>query len=68
MIKMIENIKNKFPKKHQKYIVDAYKQDNRYCVVIRFDDGFTRSIGEYTIKDIKYYVKQIIEVDRNIEY
>ena len=62
------NIIDKFPKKHQKYITDAYKEYNRYSVVIRFDDGFTRSIGGWNFTEVKAYVKDIIEIDRNIEY
>ncbi len=62
------NIKDKFPKKHQKYITDAYKEFNRYSVVIQFEDGFTRSIGGWNFAEVKDYVKQIIEVDRRIEF
>lgn len=59
---------NKFPKKHRQYIKDAYKEYGRYCVVLEFEDGFTRSIGEWTLSDIKDYVKQCIEVDRTTEF
>ena len=62
------NIKDKFPKKHQKYITDAYKEYNRYSVVIQFEDGFTRSIGGWNLAEVKDYAKQIIEVDRTIEF
>lgn len=64
----MNNIINKFPKKHQKYIKDAYKEYNRYSVVIQFEDGFTRSIGGWNFSEVKDYVKQIIETNRNIEY
>ena len=64
---MQKDIKNKFPKKHQKYIKDAYKEYDRYCVVLEFEDGFARSIGDFTLSDIKYYVKQCVEVDRNTQ-
>lgn len=64
----MNNIIDKFPKKHQKYIKDAYKEYNRYSVVIQFEDGFTRSIGGWNFSEVKDYVKQIIETDRNIEY
>lgn len=62
------NIKDKFPKKHQKYIKDAYKEYNRYSVVIEFEDGFTRSIGGWNLAEVKTYVKAIIEEDRKIEF
>lgn len=64
----MNNIIDKFPKKHQKYIKDAYKEYDRYSVVIQFEDGFTRSIGGWNFSEVKDYVKQIIETDRNIEY
>ncbi len=62
------NLKDKFPKKHQKYITDAYKEGNRYSVAIRFEDGFTRSIGGWNFSEVKDYVKNIIEVNRTIEF
>ena len=65
---MKNNIIDKFPKKHQKYIVDAYKEYDRYSVVIRFEDGFTRSIGGWNFKEVKDYVKAIIEDERTIEF
>lgn len=64
----MDNLINKFPKKHQKYIKDAYKEYGRYSVVIEFEDGFSRSIGGWNFKEVKDYTKEIIEVDRNIEY
>ena len=64
----MENIREKFPKKHQKYIKDVYKEDRRYSVVIEFEDGFTRSIGGWNFGEVKAYVKDIVEVDRNTEY
>lgn len=65
---MENEIINKFPKKHQKYIKDAYKEYGRYSVVIIFEDGFARSIGGWNLAEVKYYVKAIIEEDRNIEF
>lgn len=65
---MNNNIIDKFPKKFHKYIKDAYKEYNRYSVVIVFEDGFSRSIGGWNLSEVKSYVKDIIEVDRNIEY
>jgi len=65
---MNKDIRDKFPKKFQKYIKDAYKEYDRYSVVIVFEDGFSRSIGGYSLSEIKDYVKQIIEVDRTIEF
>lgn len=64
----MQNLKDKFPKKHQKYITDAYKEGSRYSVVIRFADGFSRSIGGWNFSEVKEYVKEIIEVDRTVEY
>ena len=64
---MKNDIKSKFPKKHQKYIKDAYKEGDRYSVVLEFEDGFTRSIGEWNFSELKYYVKNIIEVNRNFQ-
>ena len=64
----MKDLKEKFPKKHQKYIIDAYKEYDRYSVVIKFEDGFSRSIGGWNFTEVKAYVKDIIEVDRNIEY
>lgn len=65
---MKNNIIDKFPKKYHKFIKDAYKEYNRYSVVIKFDDGFTRSIGGWNLKEVKDYVKAIIEEDRTIEF
>lgn len=65
---MDNTLLKKLPKKHHKYIKDIYKQCGRYSVVICFDDGFTRSIGDSNFSDLKYYVKQIIEVDRKTEF
>lgn len=64
----MNSIKDKFPKKHQSYITDAYKEYGRYSVVIKFEDGFARSIGGWNLSEVKAYVKDIIENDRNIEY
>ncbi len=64
----MNNLKDKFPKKHQKYIKDAYKEGSRYSVVIEFEDGFTRSIGGWNFAEVKDYVKNIIEVSRTIEF
>ncbi len=58
---------NKLPKKWHRFIKDVYKEYGRYSAVIVFEDGFSRSIGEYTFKDFKDYIKMVIEEDRNAE-
>jgi hypothetical protein len=65
---MANELLNKLPKKHHKYIKDIYKEGGRYSVVIEFEDGFTRSIGEWSFKELKDYVKEIVEVNRNAEF
>ena len=65
---MDNNLLNKLPKKHQKYIKDIYKECGRYSAVIEFEDGFTRSIGEWNFTDFKAYIKEVIEVNRNAEF
>lgn len=64
---MANTIKDKFPKKHQKYIKEAYKEYGRYSVVIEFEDGFSRSIGGWNLSEVKAYAKEIIEVNRYYE-
>ena len=59
---------NKIPKKHHKYIVDIYKEYGRYSVVLKWEDGFTRSIGEWNFTELKYMIKELVEVDRNTEF
>lgn len=59
---------NKLPKKHQPYIKYIYKESNRYSCVIVFEDGFTRSIGEWNFSELKYEIKEIIEHDRNAQF
>lgn len=63
-----EKLLNKLPKKHHKYIKYIYKEGNRYSVSITFEDGFTRSIGEWNFSELKYEIKEIIENDRNAEF
>lgn len=58
----------KFPKKHRGFIKDVYKENGRYSVVVKFEDGFTRSIGGWNLAEVKDYVKEIIERDRNTQY
>lgn len=65
---MMNNLLNKLPKKHHKYIKDIYKECGRYSVVIEFEDGFTRSIGDTNFNEIKWMVKEIIEEDRNASF
>lgn len=62
---------SKLPKKLQvNNIVDIGKDKTldgtRYRAVIKFEDGYTRSIGEYTLADFKYYLENILK-DRNYE-
>ena len=64
---------SKLPKKLQvENIIDIGKEStfdgNRYHAVIKFDDGFTRSIGAYNQKEFKDYIDAILNEDRNIEY
>lgn len=59
---------SKLPKKHHKYIVDIYKECGRYSVVLKWEDGFTRSIGEWNFSELKYMIKEIIEINRNAEF
>lgn len=63
-----QDLLNKLPKKWHSYIKAIYKEGKRYSVVIGFEDGFTRSIGEWNFTELKYYIKSIIEEDRNIQY
>ena len=65
---MTNELLKKLPKKHHKYIKDLYKECGRYSCVIEFEDGFTRSIGEWSFKELRYMIKEIIEVDRNSEF
>lgn len=63
---------NKLPKRLQvENIIDIGKDKtvdgNRYRAVIKFDDGFTRSIGEYTLADFKDYISAILK-DRNAQF
>lgn len=58
----------KLPKKYHKYIEDIYKEGKRYSVVIKFEDGFSRSIGDTNFSYLKSYVKEIIEVNRYTEW
>lgn len=60
------NLFNKLPKKLQvPNITDIGKDKTvdgtRYRAVITFDDGFTRSIGDYTLNDFKYYIEQVLK-------
>ena len=64
---MDNTLLNKLPKKWHLYIKDIYKENSRYSVVIQFEDGFCRSIGDTNFSDLKYYVRLIIEEDRNTE-
>lgn len=59
---------NKLPKKHQPYITAIYKECGRYSAVIEFEDGFSRSIGEWNFTELKAYIKAIIEENRNTEW
>lgn len=65
---MKKDLLNKLPKKHHKYIKDIYKECGRYSVVIEFEDGFTRSIGDTNFSEIKWMVKEIIEENRNASF
>ena len=47
---------------------NIYNECGRYSVVIEFEDGFTRSIGGWNFSEVKAYVKEIIEVNRNVEW
>lgn len=58
---------NKLPKKWHKYIKDIYKEYGRYSVVIEFEDGFSRSIGDTNFSELKDYIRMIIEEDRKTE-
>jgi hypothetical protein len=62
---------NKLPKKIQvENIIDIGKDKTvdgtRYRAVIKFEDGYTRSIAEYTLSDFKYYLKNVLK-NRNYE-
>lgn len=61
-----EAIFNKLPKKLQvKNIIDIGKDKtidgNRYRAVIMFEDGTSRSIGEYSMLEFKYYIEQVLK-------
>lgn len=62
---------NKLPKRLQvKNIVDIGKDKTvdgtRYRAVIKFEDGYTRSIGDYTMSDFKTYIEEVLK-DRSYE-
>ena len=62
---------NKLPKKLQvENIVDIGKDKTidgtRYRAVVKFNDGFTRSIGDYTMSDFKAYLEGVLK-DRKYE-
>lgn len=64
---MDKTLLNKLPKKWHKYIKDIYKEYGRYSVVIEFEDGFARSIGDTNFSELKDYIRMIIEEDRKTE-
>lgn len=43
-------------------------EGNRYSAVIEWEDGFQRSISEYTLADFKNYISDVLKKDRKIEY
>ena len=62
---------NKLPKKLQvENITDIGKDKTvdgtRYRAVIQFEDGFTRSIGEYSMAEFKDYIEEVLK-NRNAE-
>ncbi len=64
---------SKLPKKNQvKNIIDIGKDKTidgtRYRAVIAFEDGFTRSIAEYTLSDFKDYINEVLNKNRNAEF
>ena len=64
---------SKLPQKNQvKNIIDIGKDKTtdgtRYRAVIKFDDGFTRSIAEYTLADFKDYIDTVLNKNRNAEF
>lgn len=65
---MENKLLNKLPKKYHNHIKDIYKEGSRYSCVIEFEDGFTRSIGEWSFAALKDYIREIIEVNRNAEF
>ena len=61
-----EALFNKLPKRLQvKNITDIGKDKTidgtRYRAVITFEDGFTRSIGDYTMADFKAYIDGVLK-------
>ncbi len=66
-----EALFNRLPKKLQvKNIIDIGKDKTidgtRYRAVVAFEDGFTRSIGDYTMADFKAYLEGVLK-DRKYE-
>lgn len=59
---------NKLPKKYHNYIKNIYKEGKKYSCVIEFEDGFSRSIGEWNFTELKAYIKEIIEINRHTEW
>ena len=70
-IKVIDNlILQKIPKKFHKYIVgiDYSVDDKNYHVVLKWGDGFERTITEYSLIDLKWAIRELVEVNRNSEW
>lgn len=65
---MDKTLLNKLPKKWHKFVKDIYKEGARYSMVIEFEDGFSRSIGDTRFRNLKDYAREIIEENRNAEY
>lgn len=68
-----QQLYEKLPKSLQvKNIIDIGKDKTidgtRYRAVLQWEDGFQRSIGEYTLKDFKDYLKAVLTKDRTTEY
>lgn len=61
-----EAVYNRLPKKLKTdKLIDIGKEKNvdgtRYSAVIEFDDGFQRSISEYSWSDFKYYLEEVLK-------
>ena len=68
-----QQLYEKLPKSLQvKNIIDIGKDKTvdgtRYRAVLQWEDGFQRSIGEYTLRDFKEYLKEVLTKDRTTEY
>lgn len=68
-----ESLFSKLPKSLQDDRITAiYKEKtrdgNRYSAIIKWEDGFERSISEFGKGDFKFYLESVLKKDREVEF